>query len=89
MSATSNTTQQFLDFARQVALTAESAILPHFHDHVVSFKSDGSEVTVADRQGEQVMRQSIQQTYPDHEILGEEFGESAAVQAGTDSRYRW
>ncbi|NER00797.1 MAG: inositol phosphatase [Cyanothece sp. SIO2G6] len=32
---------------------------------------------------------SIQQTYPDHEILGEEFGESAAVQAGTDSRYRW
>lgn len=85
-----STTQQFLDFARQVADKAEAAILPHFHDHVVSFKSDGSEVTIADRQGEQVMRDLISQTYPSHDILGEEFGESGPDTAGSSSsRYRW
>ena len=85
-----SSTPQFLDFARQLAAAAEAAILPHFHDHTIRFKSDGSEVTVADQQGETVMRDLIAQTYPDHDILGEEFGESEAAQPGTSTgRYRW
>ena len=82
------TTRQFLNFARRLASTAEATILPHFQNHTVSFKSDGTEVTVADKQGEAVMRNLITQTFPSHDILGEEFGESSTVNAAS-SRYRW
>lgn len=82
------TTQQFLNFARQLASTAEATILPHFQNHTVSFKSDGTEVTIADQQGESVMRDLITETFPNHDILGEEFGESSAV-SHSSSRYRW
>lgn len=81
------TIQQFLNFARRLASTAEATIIPHFHNHTVSFKSDGTEVTIADQQGEAVMRDLIAQTFPDHDILGEELGESRAADAS--SRYRW
>lgn len=81
------TIQQFLNFARKLASTAEAAIIPHFQSHTVSFKSDGTEVTIADKQGEAVMRDLIAQTFPDHDILGEEFGDSRGKES--TSRYRW
>ena len=86
------TTQQFLNFARRLAATAEATILPHFQNHTVSFKSDGTEVTIADKEGEAVMRDLIAQTYPDHDILGEEFGETdgeSHSESASSSRYRW
>lgn len=76
---------EFLSFARELAHHAESAIMPHFNDHAVSYKSDGSEVTIADQQGEKLMRQMIGDRYPDHGILGEEYGESGAP----DAKHRW
>ena len=80
----------FLTFARQLALEAEAVIMPHFRDHVISFKSDGTEVTVADKQGEQVMRSLIEQHYPDHDILGEEFGiNNPECQKQGKSPYCW
>lgn len=91
----------FLRFARQLAQVAEAAIMPHFREHTVSFKSDGSEVTIADQQGEQAMRSLIQSTFPDHDILGEEFGGHSAAEpdrsqaASSDAggmvspRYQW
>ena len=41
---------------------------------VVEFKTDGSEVTRADREAESAARQWIGQRFPDDAILGEEFG---------------
>lgn len=68
---------EFLDFALSLAGAAERAILPVYRNCAIDFKSDGSEVTEADRRAEQVMREMILERYPDHDILGEEFGGSS------------
>ena len=44
----------------------------------VETKADGSPVTVADREAERVMREAIARAYPDHGIVGEEFGAERA-----------
>lgn len=74
-----------LEFALSLAATAETQILRYYYDHTVQLKADGSVVTQADREAELAMRQQIEQQFPDHGILGEEFGEKA----GADSRYQW
>lgn len=82
---------QFLNFSRRLASTAEAVILPHFQNHTVRFKSDGTEVTIADQQGETAMRDLITSTFPEHDILGEEFGEEVGKRSTNQasSRYRW
>jgi myo-inositol-1(or 4)-monophosphatase len=50
-------------------------------------KADASPVTQADRGAEQALRALIERHYPDHAILGEEFGEKAGAMRST--RYRW
>lgn len=40
----------------------------------VERKQDDSPVTVADREAESIMRESIESLFPDHGIVGEEFG---------------
>ena len=40
----------------------------------VETKDDESPVTIADRQAEEIMREMIMKAYPDHGIIGEEFG---------------
>jgi myo-inositol-1(or 4)-monophosphatase len=42
---------------------------------VAESKSDESPVTIADRQAEQAMRAVLSARFPDHDILGEEFGQ--------------
>jgi len=37
-------------------------------------KADGTPVTIADREAEKLLRQRIEERFPDHGILGEEFG---------------
>ena len=39
-------------------------------------KADASPVTIADRRAERAMRELIGIRYPDHGILGEEYGET-------------
>jgi histidinol-phosphatase len=41
----------------------------------VESKSDQSPVTNADRRAEEILRKKISKAYPDHGIIGEEFGE--------------
>lgn len=50
----------------------------------VETKADGSPVTVADRRAEEVMRAAIAKAYPDHGIVGEEFGTERP-----DAEYCW
>ena len=85
LTNSSPTTTEFLTFARQLATQAQGAIMPHFQEHAVSYKADGSEVTVADREGEALMRRLIAEQYPDHAVLGEEHGQSGSDHA----KYRW
>jgi inositol-phosphate phosphatase/L-galactose 1-phosphate phosphatase/histidinol-phosphatase len=51
------------------------AIRPYFRTSLtVVDKSDLTPVTVADRAAEEVMREMIERRFPDHGIVGEEFG---------------
>ena len=50
----------------------------------VEIKKDLSPVTVADRLTEECLRKLIEKEFPDHGILGEEFGSSSR-----SSRYQW
>ena len=77
--------KEFLDFALELSSLVGQHIMPHYRHHTVSWKPDGTEVTTADREAEIALRQRIEQRYPDHQILGEEFGHSGP----TESRYCW
>src|SRR5690606_34848862 len=47
-------------------------------------KSDDSPVTIADREAEQIIRAEIQRIFPDHGIIGEEYGIT-----NPDARVNW
>jgi histidinol phosphatase-like enzyme (inositol monophosphatase family) len=75
----------FLPFARELAAVATAVIRPwHLSRIAVDIKADATPVTVADRRAEEVMRALIAQRFPEHGMLGEEFGEHLP-----DARYRW
>jgi histidinol-phosphatase len=77
--------RKMLDFALDAAWQAGKITLEYFQtDTVVERKADASPVTLADRRAEQKLRERIQQAFPDHGVLGEEFGEIAGR-----TPYRW
>ncbi len=53
-------------------------------DYRVEIKSDETPVTIADKRSEELMREMIMKEFPDHGILGEEFGEY-----NPSSEYKW
>lgn len=77
--------REYLDFALELARLAGDHTLTYY-GHRVDYdaKGDGSPVTIADREAETLIRQRLAERYPDHGILGEEFGE-----ANPGSRVRW
>jgi histidinol-phosphatase len=77
--------QEFLDFAIDAAWQAGRLTLAHYQTGVrIERKPDRSAVTIADREAEKLLRRLIEARYPDHAIVGEEFG-------GGDSsaEYQW
>lgn len=79
-------TEEFTGFISSLAEKSGEVIKPYFMkaDMGVEFKEDKTPVTRADREAEAVMRDLIRKTYPDHGILGEEFG-----QENTSAEYVW
>ncbi len=74
-----------LEFAIDAAYQAGKITLSYFQNGVsADRKSDDSPVTIADKLAEEKLRELIQRYWPDHGIIGEEYGE----QAGT-SEYTW
>ena len=64
-------------FALVLADIAGPIVRRHFRaGGAITTKSDSSPVTEADRAVEQAMRDAIRSAYPDHGILGEEFGDT-------------
>jgi myo-inositol-1(or 4)-monophosphatase len=59
------------------AADASGAILRRYFRSAITAdaKADDSPVTVADRQAEQAMRAVLSARFPDHDIVGEEFGQ--------------
>lgn len=77
--------KQLLDFATETAFAAGQLTLGYFQSGLrADLKADETPVTRADREAETLIRQRIAARYPQHGILGEEFGE---INAGAS--YRW
>ena len=74
-----------LGAAEEVARVAGDVALKHFRSSLaVETKSDGSPVTIADRQAERAAREWIERHFPSDGILGEELGTTRP-----DARRRW
>jgi histidinol-phosphatase len=70
--------QPYLEFALDAAWQAGRITLGHFQTGIrPERKADNSPVTLADKQSEQKLRELITQYWPDHGIIGEEFGQQA------------
>jgi myo-inositol-1(or 4)-monophosphatase len=80
--------RKYMEFAAGTAYLAGQLTLGYFGTGVrPDFKADDSPVTVADRLAEQLIRSRIEQTFPDHAIVGEEFGVSEG--GGVGRSHRW
>ena len=66
----------FRPFVMELAARSGQFIRPFFGDLALAIdtKSDASPVTAADRGAEELMRRMIAQRFPEHGIVGEEFG---------------
>jgi len=68
--------KEFSDFMRTLAEKSGEVINPYFAQATIAVetKEDKTIVTQADREAETAMRRMIRKAYPQHGILGEEFG---------------
>jgi histidinol phosphatase-like enzyme (inositol monophosphatase family) len=72
-----NELKELLQFAVELARGAGDITLQYYRKQPeTSTKSDGSYVTIADRQAEGYLRKQIAAAFPDDGVLGEEEGES-------------
>jgi myo-inositol-1(or 4)-monophosphatase len=81
-------TDPHLEFAHTLADISGAAILPYFRKRLVIKNKAGisgyDPVTAADRAAERAIRKAILQRFPDHGLIGEEYGERAGK-----GRYHW
>jgi histidinol phosphatase-like enzyme (inositol monophosphatase family) len=78
-------TARLVEAAEAAADVAGATIRPFFRASVAAeVKRDSSPVTIADRSAERAMRAVLAERFPEHGILGEEFGLERP-----DSRLRW
>ncbi len=76
---------EYKRFARLLADESAAIIRRYFRaDYVVENKADETPVTIADRGAEERMREMILREFPDHGVLGEEFGSDRP-----DASYQW
>ena len=76
---------EYLAFAIATAIDAGKVALAHYQTGVdVELKADRSPVTLADRGAEQLIRAAIAGRFPDHSIVGEEYGVETR-----SSSFRW
>jgi myo-inositol-1(or 4)-monophosphatase len=67
--------RELLDFAIEIAHEAGRSTLAYYQTGIeIETKTDLSPVTVADRGAEALLRDRIGRRFPDHAILGEEYG---------------
>lgn len=72
-------------FCKDLSIVSGNVIKNYWRKEInIENKADSSPVTIADKKAEETMREMIMKTFPDHGILGEEFGEHNA-----DAEYKW
>lgn len=76
---------EFKKFAKHLADLSAGIIKPYFRTNIsVEEKGDQSPVTIADKKAEEIMRSEIEKEFPDHGIIGEEFGNS-----NEEAEFKW
>ena len=76
---------EFKRFAEYAAIESGKIIAGYFRTRVtVDTKKDDSPVTIADKKAEELIRSLITKEFPDHGIIGEEFGTT-----NPDAEYAW
>ncbi len=86
MAVTDLSLRRLLDFALDTVWEAGKITLRYFQGRIeVETKSDLTPVTIADRATEQFLRDHIRQAFPDHAVIGEEFG----PQGPSSASHRW
>jgi histidinol-phosphatase len=77
----------YLEFATRTTYEAGRLTLGYFGTEAArpEFKADDTPVTVADREAEKLIRDRVGARYPQHAVLGEEYGETP----GSNSDHRW
>lgn len=70
-----NDLNEFKKFCKSLTKVSGKNINKYFRNNfTIESKSDDSPVTIADKSTEEKLREIIMKEYPDHGILGEEFG---------------
>jgi myo-inositol-1(or 4)-monophosphatase len=77
---------EFTHFIHTLAEESARVIMPWFANRElkIEHKADESQVTIADRAAEQIMRELIRKKFPHHGIIGEEFGSE-----NTETEFVW
>ena len=87
MSTATPSLDSLLAFALDAAWQAGRITLGHYQTGLAAErKADNSPVTLADRQAEQKLRDLITAAWPDHALIGEEYGRQPGR---VDSGYTW
>ena len=80
-----NSLENIVKFANKLADESAKITMSYFRKNIkIENKSDNSPVTIADKSSESKMRKLINQKFPDHGVLGEEFENS-----NTESDFLW
>lgn len=77
--------QEIISFANHLADISGDVIKRYFRNHFAeNSKENQTPVTLADKGSEMVIRDAIIKNYPDHGIIGEEFGN-----LNPNAKYQW
>ena len=77
--------KEFKSFCKELANVSSDIIKQYFRKKItVEAKYDSSPVTIADKRAEEIMRELIIKQFPDHGIIGEEFGTT-----NEQAEYKW
>lgn len=88
MSKSDPSLDTLLHFALDAAWQAGRVTLAHFQTGLVAErKADDSPVTIADRETEQILRRLITERWPEHSLIGEEYGHTEGTR-GSEG-YTW
>ncbi|MBI3737606.1 MAG: histidinol phosphate phosphatase [Chloroflexi bacterium] len=78
--------QPYLDFTTSLGYRAGRIALGYFNTGLrPDFKADDTPVTAADKAAEEFIRGEIEKAYPNHAIIGEEYGESPRFDFGREA----
>ena len=85
MTSNQNQSYEYLPKLAPIAREAGALLMEYFDKHIkIEYKGDADLVTAADRKSETLIRERIRQTWPGHDVLGEEEG-----LRDTGSEFRW